>query len=263
MPWTQLAPRRRQLSTMRLCTSRSVSPGRTVGSTSRYASSSNCAPASRPPPPRGLDPAHPVHQLGAVHHPRPGQQPADLLPPVRADVALLEPDGLLGQPQLPQHLGGPLVGRLRVVVHHLDAIQPRVPAGQRRGVGVQHHHRLARPRPHQQHLPRRVGKLQVPRQRAGIGEPRQVGEVLARAGDHGRNALFVHQPVQPFHVGDYLAVRIGHNSHSRLWWCRHNNPVQRTGARLFPMTWKDAALSAPQSAAALHPLQFTNALSTR
>ena len=47
MPWTQLAPRRRQLSTMRLCTNRSVSPGRTVGSTSRYASSSSLAPASR------------------------------------------------------------------------------------------------------------------------------------------------------------------------------------------------------------------------
>ena len=57
--------------------------------------------------------------------------------------------------------------------------------------------------------------LTLPRQRAGIGEPGQVGEVLARAGDYGRNAFFVHQPVQLLYVGDYLAVGVGHNRHSR------------------------------------------------
>ena len=81
-----------------------------------------------------LDPAHPVHQFGAVHDAGVGQQGGYLLPAVGADIALLEADGLLRQSQPPEHIGSPLVWRLGIVVYYLDAFQPGIAAGQGRRV---------------------------------------------------------------------------------------------------------------------------------
>ena len=158
---------------------------------------------------RGLDPADAVHQVGTVHDLGFGQQRGHLLPLEGAEIVFLQSDLSSLQAHLFQDVCGPGVRRLSVAVIDLDILDPAVAAGQGRGDLIGHQHRVAVARPDHQHAPGRVGEIQVPGQSPRIGETGQVGEILARTGDHSGDPVLVHELVQAFDVGDDLVCHCG------------------------------------------------------
>src|SRR6266849_6514965 len=143
-----------------------------------------------------LHPAHGVHHAVAIDQLGPRQSAPHLLPVLGAHIVLLEADPLPFEPGLLDHFAQPAIGRFVVGVVDGYPLHPRVAKGQLFRDGIEHDDGIAVARPQPQHSTRGVGDVHVARERPRIREAREVGEVLARARDHGREPLAVHELVQ-------------------------------------------------------------------
>ena len=87
-------------------------------------------------------PAHLRHQGGAIHQPGPWDEALHLLPACGTDVGLLQANGVGVQAHLSQQRCHPLIGRLGVIIIHLDTLEPGVTPGQWCRIVIQDHHWL-------------------------------------------------------------------------------------------------------------------------
>ena len=131
-----------------------------------------------------------VHQVAAVQHGHGGQAPGDVLPEARADEVLVEADAAMrARPRSESDACYPIEQRLRVAVEDLKFLDPGIAGG---GAGGR------RPRARRSARARRGQTTRTPRREAARSRwrdsvpwketPGEVGDVLAAADDHGREA---------------------------------------------------------------------------
>jgi len=77
---------------------------------------------------------------------------------------------------------------------YVEMLDVRIPPCQPFGDRIDHHARLAGARPNQIDASRRVGEIEMSRQRARIDQAGKISEVDAGACDDGIEALLVHLP---------------------------------------------------------------------
>src|SRR6266446_7996245 len=163
---------------------------------------------------RSLDPAHARHHRRTINQGGGRQQGVEFFPACSAHVRFFDPDHFPLPPEVLEDDRQTLIGRLGVVIIDFHAPYPRVASGQRGSVVINDQHGFPVTRPEHEHFTGRVREVKMPRQRAGIGKPRQIGKVLARARHDGGTAVLVHQAVQALDVGHDVSLRSWHGDPS-------------------------------------------------